>query len=67
MILIGVLGAAALGPYVIAYNLASTPINIIARIFSGVLFPAYHEASDRGRGDLPQQAQATRLFEHAFA
>jgi O-antigen/teichoic acid export membrane protein len=59
-----VLGAAALGSYLIAYNLASTPVAIIARIFGGVLFPAYYEASDRGRGNSPQ---ATRLFEKAFA
>ena len=35
------LGAAALGVYVVAYNLASLPIGMINGILGSVTFPAY--------------------------
>jgi len=41
------LGAAALGVYVLAYNLASMPVEAVARTIGGVLFPAYVEAGAR--------------------
>jgi len=47
------LGAAALGVYVMAYNLASLPVEAVARTIGGVLFPAYVEAGARaGDGKL---------------
>lgn len=41
-------GAAILGLYVVAYNLASLPINVIGGVFGNVVFPAYAELKAQG-------------------
>ncbi|MCA1592607.1 MAG: oligosaccharide flippase family protein, partial [Acidobacteria bacterium] len=55
------LGAAALGVYVVAYNLASIPIGMIGSVLSAVLLPAYVELQTRDRERL------ARTFLRAFA
>ena len=65
------LGAAALGLYVLAYNLATIPVGVAARV-GGTLIPAYVEAGAQERGG--QQAggqqvgeRVERGFARAFA
>lgn len=55
------LGAAALGPYMVAYTIANLPSSLVAQIFGTVFFPAFAEL---GRGQIERlEAVVERTFQ----
>jgi lipopolysaccharide exporter len=59
-------GAAMLGAYVLAYNLASLPVNIVASVFGSVVFPAYAELKARSMERLEAAFERVLMMSAAF-